>query len=80
MNPTYIIYGAKGCSKCDMAKRLLDIRGIEYQYKVAGVDYTADDLKADWGNPPPRELPFVIKGGYILGGLNELKRDIATQQ
>ena len=39
-----IIWSRQGCAYCDMAKNLLDQKGVEYEVKMIGEGYTTNDL------------------------------------
>lgn len=76
----YIIFGKKSCPQCDMAKNILDSKGIEYIYKVLDEHYSKEEL-LDKCPFPVRELPQVFKMvdsvEVYIGGLQNLKADIS---
>ncbi len=65
----YIIYSKEGCINCQRAKALLLSQGIEFEMKMAGVDYELDYLRG----LGVRQLPYITEGGGVIGGLEELK-------
>ncbi len=53
----FIIYSKEGCINCERAKALLVAKGIEYEMKMAGVDYELDYLRG----LGVRQLPFITE-------------------
>jgi ribonucleoside-diphosphate reductase alpha chain len=69
-----IIYGKPNCPQCDMAKSLLDSRGIEYSYvDITTTGKTAAEIT---GRPDVRSLPQVYLNGVYVGGFNELYKQL----
>lgn len=72
----YIIYSKEGCINCQRAKALLIAKGIEFEMKMANVDYELDYLR-ELG---VRQLPYITKIVVTeivhIGGLEELKREL----
>ena len=72
----YIIYSKEGCINCVRAKALLTARGIAFEEKMAGVDYDVEDLR----RLGVRQLPYIEYvgeyAGNIVGGLEELKKEL----
>lgn len=65
----YIIYSKQGCINCERAKALLLSKRIEFEVKMAGVDYELDYLRG----LGVRQLPYITEGGGVIGGLEELR-------
>lgn len=67
---TNIIYGKPNCPQCQMAKSLLDSRGIPYEY----VDITTTGKSAAeiTGRTDVRSLPQVYLDGVYIGGFEKL--------
>lgn len=65
------VYSKEQCAKCNQAKLLLDIKGIEYTTKMLGVDFSREELIGI--APKAREFPVVFSDTGIVGGLAELK-------
>ena len=64
------------CPHCESAKTLLQIRKIEYEEKVLGVDLTKEelvDLFAEKGLPMPRTVPQIFLDGQYIGGNAQLQ-------
>lgn len=72
----YIIYSKENCPRCDTAKQLLERKGIEYEVKMAGVDYDVDDLR----KLGVRILPYIEQvlpeGGDVVGSLEDLIKEV----
>lgn len=78
---SYIIYSKENCINCVRAKALLTARGIEFEEKMAGVDYDVDYLRG----LGVRHLPYIVDSPIpfswrshvrVVGGLEELKREL----
>ncbi|QXG07569.1 hypothetical protein [Erwinia phage Pecta] len=75
----YILYSKDNCPRCVTAKQLLERKGIEYEVKMAGVDYELDSLR-ELG---VRQLPHVVwtddmdkDVGVTIGGLEDLIKEV----
>ena len=68
------IYGKPQCPYCDMAKALCDQKGIEYEYKSFGTDFTREEMMETF--PTARTFPQIIVNGNKIGGYNELKEHL----
>lgn len=67
-----IVWSKAFCPKCVSAKKLLDIRGIEYEERIIGKDWAKEDLLRDI--PSARSVPQIINKGTLIGGLPELMK------
>ena len=72
----YTIYSKDNCPRCVTAKQLLERNGIEYEVKMAGVDYDVDDLR----KLGVRMLPYIEQvlpeGGDVVGSLEDLIKEV----
>lgn len=68
------IYSKENCPRCVVAKNLLESKGIEYEVKMAGVDYDVDDLR----KLGVRMLPYIEKGGERVGSLEDLVKEVSN--
>ena len=70
-NKETIIYGKPACPYCDMAKKLLESKGIPYTY----VDIVAEGKTAAevTGREDVRSVPQIYLEGVYLGGFMELR-------
>ena len=68
-----IVYGKPNCQYCDMAKNLLNSKGIVFQYIDVSVDSAAmDKIKNDGA----RTVPRVYINGVCIGGFTELREKL----
>jgi glutaredoxin 3 len=67
-----IVWSKYGCSFCDQAKSLLEMKGIEYEERKIGDGWTKDDLLESV--PTARTLPQIFLGEEFVGGYTELKK------
>ena len=71
-----IIYGKPNCPQCQMAKSLLDSKGIQYEYiDITTTGKTAAEVT---GRADVRSLPQVYLEGKYIGGFNELYKELTT--
>tara|TARA_B110000503_G_C7111074_1_gene398144 strand:+ start:651 stop:902 length:252 start_codon:yes stop_codon:yes gene_type:complete len=68
------IYGKPSCPYCDKAKALCELRGIRFNYKSMGTDYTREDLLETF--PTARTVPQIIVNGNKIGGYEQLVKYI----
>lgn len=67
----YTIYSKDVCQQCDAAKILCTMKGVEFEVKKLGVDFSREDILAL--APNTRSFPVVFKGEDLIGGLEQLK-------
>lgn len=67
----YTVYSKENCSQCDQAVLILDLKGLTYQVKKLGVEFTREDLFEI--SPKARSYPVILKDGELLGTLLDLK-------
>jgi len=66
-----IIYGKTQCGYCDMAKRLCETRGLDFEYKQLDKDFTREVILEEF--PGARTFPQIIVDGEKIGGYTELE-------
>lgn len=66
-----VIYGKSACAFCEAAKNLLNSKGIPYEYKMLGADYTVEELKEI--APRAQTFPQVFVDGANIGGFEQLR-------
>jgi len=74
-----IIWSKTTCPFCDKAKHLMDSIDIEYEERVLGEDWTADQLFEQCdseGIPRPRSAPQIWLNGNYIGGYSDLELHI----
>ena len=65
------VWSKPTCVYCDMAKRLLDQKGLEYTAVMLGEEFTREDVVAKF--PNARTFPIIEIDNEYIGGYNELK-------
>lgn len=65
------VWSKPQCPYCDMAKRLLDQKGLEYTAVMLGEEFTREDVVAKF--PNARTFPIIEIDNEYIGGYNELK-------
>jgi glutaredoxin 3 len=71
------VWSQTNCPACTEAKRILLIRGIDYrEFMISSTGYTKKDLIARV--PDARSVPQIFLDGRYIGGLQELKKELAT--
>ena len=72
-----IVWTKDACPYCVQAKALLEQRGIDYEEKKIGVDYTREQLLE--AVPTARTVPQIFLDGSHVGGFSELKQKLGNQ-
>lgn len=71
------IYTKDNCSFCTNAKLLLTSKGIGYNEKKLGEDFSREILLDMF--PEARTYPVIVIDGFNIGGYTELKEHLSTQ-
>ncbi len=66
-----IVWSKVTCPFCDMAKTLLKNKGIEFEERMIGVNWTREQLLESI--PQARTVPQIILNGVLIGGYEQLK-------
>lgn len=69
-----VVWSKPQCPWCVMAKRLLELKGIEYTLVTLGEEFTRDDVAAKF--PTARTFPIIEIDNEYIGGYNELRQKI----
>lgn len=69
-----LIYGKPGCPFCEKAKTLCEIRGLAYEYKSMGTDFTREELLETF--PMAKTVPQIVVNGVKIGGYEDLTKYI----
>jgi len=69
------IYGKTQCPYCDMAKALCEQKGLDFEYKLFGEDFSREELMETF--PEARTFPQIIVDGQKIGGYVELKEHLS---
>ena len=54
----FIIYGKQGCTACQQAKQLIELKGFEFEYLQLGKDYTLSEFTKMTNQ---RTFPFIVE-------------------
>lgn len=65
-----IVWSKTTCPFCDEAKKELTKRGIEYEERILGIDWTKEQLKEMV--PNALTVPQIFIDGIYVGGYTEL--------
>ncbi len=66
-----IVWTKPGCTFCDMAKSLLQQKGIEYEERNIGSGWTKEQLLE--AIPSARSVPQIILNNEYIGTYQHLK-------
>ena len=66
-----IVWSKVTCPYCDMAKTLLKNKGIVFEERMIGVNWTREQLLESI--PNARTVPQIILNGVLIGGYEQLK-------
>ena len=66
-----IVWSKVTCPYCDMAKTLLKNKGIVFEERMIGVNWTREQLLESI--PQARTVPQIILNGVLIGGYEQLK-------
>jgi glutaredoxin len=66
-----IIWSKNNCPYCVKAKAELTSRGIEYEERILGIDWTKEQLLEMV--PNAETVPQIFLDGTYVGGYNQLK-------
>lgn len=69
-NMKAIVWSTPTCSFCKNAKAELTKRGIEYEERMIGVDWTKEQLQEMV--PGAQKVPQIFIDGIYVGGYTEL--------
>jgi glutaredoxin 3 len=73
----FIVWTKPNCPNCDQAKALLKNKGIEYEERNIGVDWTKEQLLE--AVPMARTVPQILMGEEYVGGYTELKQKLTKE-
>jgi|TARA_R100000081_G_C4714707_1_gene114740 glutaredoxin 3 len=66
-----IVWTKPGCTFCDMAKSLLEQKGIEYEERNIGSGWTKEQLLE--AIPSARSVPQIVLNNEYIGTYEHLK-------
>jgi len=73
----FIVWTKPNCPNCDQAKALLKNKGIEYEERNIGVDWTKEQLLE--AVPTARTVPQIFMGEEYVGGYTDLKQKLTKE-
>lgn len=73
-----LVWSKPNCAYCDRAKALLQQRGIQYEERVIGIDYTKQQLLESV--PTARTVPQIFIDGVYVGGYDQLKAKFDSEK
>ena len=71
-----IIWSKTNCSYCDQAKQLLTMKGIVFEERKIGSEWTKEQLLE--AVPTARSVPQIFLDEQYVGGYNELKQRLTN--
>jgi glutaredoxin len=66
------VWSKDQCGYCEMAKQLLELRGIEFEERKIGKDWTKEQLLE--AVPTAKSVPQIFIDEEYVGGFTELKQ------
>lgn len=69
-----IVWSKPQCSYCDQAKQLLKMKGIEFEERLIGAQWTKEQLLE--AVPQARSVPQIFLDDEYVGGYPELKKKL----
>lgn len=66
-----VVWSKANCPQCDMAKRLLKSKNIEFTENKIGDGYTVEDLRSIV--PNASSVPQIIIDDVLIGGYKNLQ-------
>ena len=73
----YTIYSKPSCGYCSLAKQLLEIQQLPFEYKQLGTNYSLQEFMELF--PNARTFPMIVKDGECIGGYNNLVEYLKQQ-
>ena len=72
-----VVWSKDGCPFCDRAVSLLESKGIDFELRKIGEDWTKEQLLE--AVPNARTVPQIVIDGNQIGGFTELNQ-LLTQE
>jgi glutaredoxin 3 len=69
-----IIWSKSNCSYCDQAKQLLTMKGIVFEERKIGAEWTKEQLLE--AVPTARAVPQIFLDDQYVGGFTELRQKL----
>jgi len=71
-----IIWSKSNCSYCEQAKQLLKMKGIVFEERKIGAEWTKEQLLE--AVPTARAVPQIFLDDQYVGGYTELKQRLTN--
>lgn len=72
-----VVWSKEQCPFCDQAKSLLKMKGIEFEERKVGGDWTKEQLLE--AVPTARTVPQIFLDDQLIGGFTELKSHLSAK-
>ena len=72
-----VVWSKEQCPFCDQAKALLKMKGIEFEERKVGGDWTKEQLLE--AVPGARSVPQILIDDQLIGGFTELKSHLSAK-
>jgi glutaredoxin len=72
-----VVWSKEQCPFCDQAKALLKMKGIEFEERKVGGDWTKEQLLE--AVPTARTVPQIFLDDQLIGGFQELKSHLSAK-
>lgn len=69
-----IVWSKNACPFCDQAKKLLKLKGIEFEERNISTDWTREQLLE--AVPDARMVPQIFLDQQLIGGFTELRKHL----
>ena len=70
-----IVWSKNHCPYCDQAKKLLELKGIEFEERNITIDWTREQLLEVV--PNARTVPQIFLDDKLIGGFTELRKHLS---
>jgi glutaredoxin len=72
-----VVWSKEQCPFCDQAKVLLKMKGIEFEERKVGGDWTKEQLLE--AVPTARTVPQIFLDDQLIGGFTELRSHLSAK-
>jgi glutaredoxin len=72
-----VVWSKEQCPFCDQAKALLKMKGIEFEERKVGGDWTKEQLLE--AVPTARTVPQIFLDDRLIGGFTELRSHLSAK-
>ena len=69
-----VVWSKDACPFCDQAKKLLSLKGIQYEERNISRDWTREQLLE--AVPNARTVPQIFLDDELIGGFTELRKHL----